>query len=189
MEDGGDIEAQLDAQKQIQILLRDFNDKKAYRLSNTPSGVVIYRRDHEVNKKQLKSDLKKASTFVSKLRSMNTEAIQQCIRDVEALNLTLYISEIVGAITDIAFKPGDIPAIVKLCVALHRRYEDFAVPLILKVQSALFLPTAEADGDKDVGKKKRVQIRLLLELLEAGVLSDDGYFIQLARVITGRDRK
>ena len=39
-----------------------------------------------------------------KIRSINVEGLQQCIRDSESLNLTLYISEIVAAIVETNYK-------------------------------------------------------------------------------------
>jgi regulator of nonsense transcripts 2 len=186
-----DAETQAQAKQQLDVLSQEKLERSALRQSNSATGVLVFRKEHEANKKQLKSDLKKASTFVNKLRTAtNTESIQQCIRDVDALNLTLYVSEIVGAITEFSFKPNDTPTIVKLCIALHRRYEEFAPSLVGKVQQSLLSPpsTDKDDVDKDAGKKKRMQIRLILELLDAGLCVDTGYFLQLLRVIAGRNK-
>jgi regulator of nonsense transcripts 2 len=120
-----EFEAQLEAQALIQELKKDKDDLLALRSSNLPSAVQITRKKHEAEKKQLKSDLKKTTAFVKKIRSINSEGLQQCIRDTETLNLTLYISEVVGAIHETAFKATDVPSMVKLCIALHRRYVPY----------------------------------------------------------------
>jgi hypothetical protein len=103
--------------------------------------------ENEANKsQQLKSDMKKATAFVKKLRAINAEGtlilasnsticelfaiwcirlgLQQCLRDADAVNLTLYISEIVGGILETSFKATDVPGIVQLCVVMHKRYVE-----------------------------------------------------------------
>lgn len=143
-----EFEAQVEALSCIEELKKEKEELISNRASNFPNVVSISRKLHEANKKQLKSDLKKTTAFVKKIRSINTEGLQQCIRDTETLNLTLYISEIVGAIVETAYKATDVPSMVKLCVDLHKRYEEFTAPLLSGLRSALFTAPAEDDqGD------------------------------------------
>ena len=120
------------------------------RLSNSAANVKKSRDEHVKNKKSLKSDLKKTTAFVKKIRNINAEGLQQCIRDTESLNLTLYISEIVTALLETAFKAMDVAMIVKLCACLHKRYEEFTDPLIAGLRSSLLAnPNADdSDGPK-----------------------------------------
>jgi regulator of nonsense transcripts 2 len=140
-----ELEAQLEALCCIEELKREKEEQIAARSMNFPNVVMTSRKQHEANKKQLKSDLKKTTAFVKKIRSINTEGLQQCIRDTETLNLTLYISEIVGAIVETAYKATDVPSMIKLCIDLHRRYDEFTEPLLNGLRSALFTAPAEDD--------------------------------------------
>ena len=143
-----EFEAQLEALSCIEELKKEKEELMINRAKNFPAVVAISRKEHEANRKQLKSDLKKTTAFVKKIRSINTEGLQQCIRDTETLNLTLYISEIVGAIVETAYKATDVPSMVKLCVELHKRYNVFTAPLLAGLRTALF--TAPAEDDQGV---------------------------------------
>ena len=72
------------------------------------------------NKKLLKSDLKKGTMFSKKIKTITPDGLQQCVKDVDTLNLTPYISEIQNAIVEVNYKITDVPTIVNLCVGLHR---------------------------------------------------------------------
>ena len=145
-----EFEAQLEALGCIKELKKEKEEFIANRAKNFPAVVAISRKEHETNKKQLKSDQKKTTAFVKKIRSINTEGLQQCIRDTETLNLTLYISEIVGAIVETAYKATDVPSMVKLCIDLHRRYDEFTGPLLNGLRTALFTAPAEDDQGGDM---------------------------------------
>ena len=182
--DDDDIETQLDALSQLEELKKEKVDVLAQRASNSVASAQVTRKAHEANKKNLKSDLKKTTAFVKKIRSINTEGLQQCIRDVETLNLTLYISEIVGAIVETAYKATDVPSMVKLCISLHKRYEEFTAPLLNGLKTSLFaIPSEE---DKDAGKRKRIQIRFMVELFQVGICVEEGFFSDLLRALVGK---
>jgi len=183
-----------EAINKLQSLHHDLQMKKQLRdeLSNN-NRLNHSRTMHNESKKSLKSDVKKSSMFVNKLRSINSEGLSQCIRDVDALNLTLYISEIVNAILEISFKPNDVPSVIKLAVALHKRYEDFSIPFIDKLKSSVLAvhgPTSNApvNDDNQGQKRKRIQIRLLIELFEAGVFLDEDFFVILLKQLLGKTK-
>lgn len=179
-----DLEAQLEALSAIEELKKEKDELIAQRLSNSVAVVQASRKAHEANKKNLKSDLKKTTAFVKKIRSINTEGLQQCIRDVETLNLTLYISEIVGAIVETAYKATDVPSMVKLCMSLHKRYDEFTMPLVTGLRTSLMaIPSEE---DKDAGKRKRIQIRFIIELFQVGICADETFFGDLLRSLVGK---
>ena len=179
-----DFEQQLNALSELEELKKEKDDVLAQRASNSVVSAQVTRKAHEANKKNLKSDLKKTTAFVKKIRSINTEGLQQCIRDVETLNLTLYISEIVGAIVETAYKATDVPSMVKLCVSLHKRYEEFTAPLLNGLKTSLFaIPSEE---DKDAGKRKRIQIRFMVELFQIGICVEEVFFSDLLRALVGK---
>jgi hypothetical protein len=101
--------------------------------------------------------------------------------------LNLYISEIVVAIAETGYKPTDVPSMVKLCVALHRRYEGFTNELIV-VTKANLLVQSGAEEDKEGGKKKRILIRFSMELFQAGVWTDVTFFLELLKLILGKSK-
>ena len=69
-----------------------------------------------------------------------------------------------------------------LCVGLHRRYEEFTPALLREIQENLMQDT----NDKDVGKKKRILLRLLIELFQVGLHTEEEIFHQLLRKLLGR---
>ena len=176
-----------EALQQIEILRKEKAEILASIDANSLPKVTVSRRDHESNKSALKSDLKKTQAFVKKIKSINVEGLQQCIRDSETLNLNLYISEIVVAIAETGYKPTDVPSMVKLCVALHRRYEGFTNELIV-VTKANLLVQSGAEEDKEGGKKKRILIRFSMELFQAGVWTDVTFFLELLKLILGKSK-
>lgn len=180
------FEEQLDALKQIEQLKNDRDEYLKLKLLNSPASVSISRKEHENNKKNLKSDLKKTTAFVKKIKTITAEGLQQCIREVEQLNLTLYVSEIVSAILETTYKPSDIPALIILCVCLHRRYEEFTQPFLLGIRT--FLISQNVDEDPKFGQKKRICIRLIIELFKEGVVINENYFVELLKSLLGKSK-
>lgn len=171
----------VDAEVELGLLRESKQTLLTERELNSPQNVLKSRGEHQLNKKSLKSDLKKTTAFVKKIKNITTEGIQQCVRDTETLNLNLYISEIVTAILEINFKATEVPMITKLSVCLHRRYEEFTDPLIMGLKSNIF--TSDGNGDP---KKKRIQIRLLIELFNVGIFLEEQFFIQIIRYLLGK---
>lgn len=182
-----ETQSQQDALKQIDLLRKERDEMLALIDTNSLKNVTISRRDHESNKSALKSDLKKTQAFVKKLKSINVEGLQQCIRDAETLNLNLYISEIVVAIAETSYKPTDVPSMVKLCIALHRRYDSFTNDLLASIRNMLLSAagSTSAEEDKEGGKKKRILIRFAMELFQAGVWVDATFFLDLLKSLLG----
>jgi regulator of nonsense transcripts 2 len=126
--------------------------------------------------------LKKSTAFVKKLRVVAPDGLLGCIRDTDAINLTLYISEIVKALLETNFKATDVAVIVRLCGCLHRRYEEFTAPLVTGIKESLLGP--DNSSDKEEIKKKRIQLRLAMDLFEVGVFTEEEFMIRLLRRIT-----
>ena len=162
-----------------------------FRQSNSLAVVTARRQQHEANKKSLKSDLKKTTTFVKKIRTVNAEGLLQCVKDVETLNLSLYIDEIINALAETAYKATDVPNVVRLCISLHVRYDNFTKPLNQAIKAQLLAaPVGETDeGAKEAGIKRRIQIRLICELFQAGFFNDEVFFGELLYALSGRSPK
>ena len=185
-EDGGSPEA-----SELELFQQEVVEAAAFRQSNSLAAVTVKRQQHEANKKNLKSDLKKTTTFVKKIRTINAEGLLQCIKDVETLNLSLYIDEIINAIAETAYKATDVPNIVKLCTSLHVRYDSFTKPLNQAIKAQL-LAASVGDGEeggREAGVKRRIQIRLICELFQAGFFNDEAFFMELFGVLSGRSQK
>lgn len=178
MED--DFEKIIEAQAQLESLKKESDALLALRKCNSLKQVQIARREQD----KLKSDLKKATTFVKKIRVITSEGLQQCARDVETLNLTLYVSEIVAALIECNFKATDVSVVVDICCKLHQRYDDFTSPLISGLKESLLDGAEEEDS-----KKKRMQLRLIIELFQVGLFVESDFFCQLLQHLVGRNSK
>ena len=172
------FEEQLDALSTLDALKKEVDCLKEAREANSPRNAQISRN----NRGKLKSDMKKSTSFVKKIRALTPESLQQCIRDAETLNLALYVSEIVAALLECKFKFNDIPGVVKLCGVMHLRYDDFTEPLLSGLKESLLQVNNE-------GKKKRLQIRWLIELFQVGIFTEENFFRQLIRFIVGKQTK
>lgn len=180
-----DFAAQIEAQSFLDTLQREVELLSQQRQVNAPKNVIALRQSFQ-NNKNVKSDLKKSNAFVKKLRAITSEGLTQCIRETETLNLTQFISEIVQAILATTFKAADVPLVVKLCVCLHQRYEEFSEPLLAGIKSSLL--TLSTDEDSDGLKRKRVNIRLIVELFQAGIFIEEEFFCMLMRFLLGRGK-
>ena len=192
----GDLDAefgaQIEALAQLDDLAKEASELLAIKKSNSIPDVLTQRKSHESNKSNLKSDLKKTTAFVKKIKSINFEGLQQCIRDTETLNLTLYTSEIVAAIIETNYKATDIPGIIKLCICLHRRYEEFTNGLISGLKTMLLNTggSISSEEGKELGKKKRIAIRLAIELYQNGIWPEISieFFMELLRSLLGKSK-
>ncbi|KAG5175188.1 armadillo-type protein [Tribonema minus] len=165
---------------------RKDEERRALRARNTPGAVAASRASHNANKSKLKSDLKKTSTFTSKVRTL-TEAQRATItKDIETLNLSHYVSEIVDAVAEAKLKTSDVSVAVHLCCMMHQRYAGFTEDLIPK----LLAPFREdpAEDDKDALRKRRSNLRLLTELHLCGVFDGSQWLLNVLRRLAGERR-
>lgn len=156
-------------------------------------GLPALRKDFQVRKKSLKSDLKKCTAFVKKVRgnlvwddptspscpNPTSAPVAAMRRDVAALNLTRYVEEIASAIQEVLASPktklGDMPGIAVVCAALHERYEEFVPSLLSGMLPVLKStpPSGEGKANKDSAgspKHRRVCLRLVTEFALLGLL-------------------
>ncbi|POM68736.1 Regulator of nonsense transcripts 2, partial [Phytophthora palmivora] len=164
--DDEDDEAQ--ALAQLQDLQRQSETRACLRSANCLSNVSLVRA--QLSSVKLKSDIKRSSAFVKKLRVLSEANAESLLRDAAELNLTRYVSECVAALADAPLKAADLAAAVKVASLLHQRYEDFA-PGIQRALVGSF-EASYASDDKSKMLKRRLLLRLLCELYLAGVLDD-----------------
>eukprot|EP00879_Flechtneria_rotunda_P030238 GHRR01032845.1.p1 GENE.GHRR01032845.1~~GHRR01032845.1.p1 ORF type:complete len:618 (+),score=302.18 GHRR01032845.1:303-2156(+) len=131
------------------------------------------QRPGEAELSRLDSSIKKNGAFIKKLKQLGEDNRQQLLAEAAKLNLSKYVSEAVSALADAPFKTADIPAAVGMAAALHARYPDFAASLAPALAKAA-AGTSKAAGDDDrlAARRQRAALRLLPELLAAGIVTD-----------------
>jgi len=174
---------ELSITNKISILQTTIIDPTLIHISNrqllTKEHLIQLRKDFQSSKKNLKTDLKKCTAFCKKIKSTpNWEhsTITSMIKDVETLNLTRYIEEIANAFMECKIKIADVMGVVEVCIALHKRYEEFMQLLLPAIQSAFIKKssssTSSSTNTGEDMKQRRIYLRLLLELYVNGVLSE-----------------
>eukprot|EP00804_Cyclotella_cryptica_P010576 CCRYP_021015-RD/>CCRYP_021015-RD protein AED:0.06 eAED:0.06 QI:166/1/1/1/0.87/0.88/9/1431/1142 len=139
------------------------------------SPLMAERLKFEQTKKSLKSDLKKCTAFVKKIKSGSyptpTE-LDSANNPIKTLNLTRYVEEVAAAIAEPnqKIKPTDIPSMVMLCVEMHRRYEGFAPALVPSLMSSV--TGHGSSGEEENTLPKRLCLRLLTEFVLHGIITD-----------------
>lgn len=161
-------DAQAQALLQFHELQRQSEVRSTLRSSNSPATVASVRAQLATLK--LKSDIKRSSAFVKKLRVLSEANADSLLRDAAELNLTRYVSECVAALADAPLKLVDLAAAVKVASLLHQRYEEFAPGMVRALVSSF--DGSYASDDKSKMFKRRFILRLLCELYLAGVFDD-----------------
>ncbi|KAH8356492.1 hypothetical protein KR200_007694 [Drosophila serrata] len=157
--------------------LRDkIESKRQLRLEN--SNFELPGEEHFA---RLDSNLKKNTAFVKKLKVFTATQLDGLLRELAALNLSKYISEICAALAEAKLKMTDVPAVVILASRLHRTYADFDMQFLEAWQKALNI---KASGEK-IGNpsKLRVDLRLFAELVSSGVIQMKPGLAQLGVVL------
>jgi regulator of nonsense transcripts 2 len=153
---------------------------KKHRTELAAERLVLIRKNFEASKKTLKSDLKKCTAFVKKVKTGTAWSMKPADmeRDVASLNLTRYVEEVAGALVDAKLKVTDLPTVVALCHAMHCRYADFLPSLLPALWSGIHGNTTDA-------KLRRVHLRLLTEFLLHGIVFDTKPLLKLMTDVTG----
>ncbi|KAG3097547.1 Regulator of nonsense transcripts [Phytophthora idaei] len=166
--DDEDDDAQAQALSQLRDLQRQSEARSALRSANSAANVAVVREQLATLK--LKSDIKRSSAFVKKLRVLSEVNADSLLRDAAELNLTRYVSECVAALADAPLKAADLAAAVKVASLLHQRFEDFAPGMVRALIGGF--EASYASEDKSKMLKRRLILRLLCELYLAGVFED-----------------
>ncbi|EDX17379.1 regulator of nonsense transcripts 2 [Drosophila simulans] len=129
---------------------------------------------------KLDSSLKKNTAFVKKLKLFTATQLDGLLREISALNLSKYISEICAALVEAKLKMTDVSAVVTLASRLHCTYADFDVHFLEAWQKALNIKATEKIGNPS---KLRVDLRLFAELISSGVIQMKPGLAQLGVVL------
>ncbi|ETI54982.1 hypothetical protein L914_02191 [Phytophthora nicotianae] len=182
--DDEDDDAQAQALSQLHELQRQSEARSALRSANSAANVADVRAKLATLK--LKSDIKRSSAFVKKLRVLSEANADSLLRDAAELNLTRYVSECVAALADAPLKAADLPAAVKVASLLHQRYEDFAPGMVRALVSSF--EASYASEDKSKMLKRRLILRLLCELYLAGVFDDVQVIAHIIQRVAKREQ-
>ncbi|XP_065640842.1 regulator of nonsense transcripts 2 isoform X1 [Hydra vulgaris] len=130
-------------------------------------------RPDELFLKKLDSSMKKNTTFIKKLRSINEQQKNALVNEFNGLNLSKFIQEAVTAMVEAKLKVSDVNAAAYMCSLFHQRYADFTV---LFKQNFLKVFDCIGEGCKDEEKAAVVaKLRPALRLL--GELVLDGFYL------------
>ncbi|XP_017055952.1 regulator of nonsense transcripts 2 [Drosophila ficusphila] len=129
---------------------------------------------------KLDSNLKKNTAFVKKLKLFTATQLESILRELSALNLSKYISEICAALAEAKLKMTDVPAVVTLASRLHCTYADFDAHFLEAWQKALNIKASEKIANPS---KLRVDLRLFAELVSSGVIQMKPGLAQLGVVL------
>lgn len=154
-------------------------------------------RKETSNNKSLKTDLKKCTGFVNKVRLLTETNKPSLCKDIKSLKLRRYVEEIAPAMVDAKMKSSEVHVAVAVISMLHQRYEEFTEALIPGLVS-LLLPSrddkirvymkgpSEEMLDPAVLKKQRVTIRLLVELYLSGVMEEPDQLLHIVEAICSK---
>lgn len=172
-----------EAHEMLITILDAAEQRATNRIVLQPEGLENMRKEFESNKKKLKTDLKKCTAFVKKIKSGGLWSMKSSDtqNDLNNLNLSRYVEEVAQAITDSNIKVGDVPSVITLCVSMHQRYSEFLPNLIPAMWTVVHTPTP------DTMKVRRLYVRLLTEFLMNGLIptKDIKQFVKLVSEWTG----
>eukprot|EP00960_Hanusia_phi_P056517 763303-Hanusia_phi.AAC.2 len=147
----------------------------------------------DVNLKLLDASIKKNEAIIKKLKMVTLENKDGIVSGIKQINMSKFISECVDAVSDSKMKSSDVPAMVQVVSVLHQRYADFTKQLIPKL-SSIFLPvrkdsaTADTESErKERLTKRRTMLRLLTELLVAGVYTDGSILVSALKDLIAQE--
>ena len=123
--------------------------------------------------------LLQTSTFTSKVRMLSEAHRSTILKDVETLNLTHYVSEIVDALSEAKLKTADVPTAVQFICMMHQRYAGFTEDLIPKLAAPF--REEHSEDDKEALRKRRTNLRLLTDLHLVGVFDGSQMLLNILR--------
>lgn len=118
---------------------------------------------------KLDSSLKKNTAFVKKMKQFTANQLDSLLKDMAALNLTKYISEVSAALGEAKLKLTDVSAAVVFCSNLHQLYGDFSGTFLENWQKSLNIKPSEKVAN---ASKLRVDLKFFAELVSAGIFNN-----------------
>eukprot|EP00520_Triparma_pacifica_P015502 CAMPEP_0118632088 /NCGR_PEP_ID=MMETSP0785-20121206/252_1 /TAXON_ID=91992 /ORGANISM="Bolidomonas pacifica, Strain CCMP 1866" /LENGTH=348 /DNA_ID=CAMNT_0006522823 /DNA_START=160 /DNA_END=1202 /DNA_ORIENTATION=- len=155
--------------------------------SNNKSGSLIELRKSFKSDKSVKSDLKRSTAFVKRLKASDKD-LSSMVRDSRTLNLLRYTEEIVSGVVECRCKPNEIEQMGELVEALESCYEGFAksvvdkCKLILKGKDVLI---TSAPTPKEQARLRRLNIRLVVEMMSRGLVDESKFLIKHVNKLCG----
>ncbi|XP_047081890.1 regulator of nonsense transcripts UPF2 [Lolium rigidum] len=173
---------QEDEEARIEEYKRLIDQKTALRRSNqNPERPdVNYLRT-------LDSSIKRNTTVIKKLKTINDEQKDVLMDELKSVNLSKFVSEAVSYICEAKLRSADIQAAVQVCSLLHQRYKDFSPCLIQGLLKVFFPGKSGEDLDPDKNSramKKRSTMKLLVELYFVGIVEDASIFVNIMKDLT-----
>ncbi|KAF8768867.1 hypothetical protein HU200_007431 [Digitaria exilis] len=138
----------------------------------------------------LDSSIKRNTTVIKKLKTINDEQKDGLMDELKSVNLSKFVSEAVSYICEAKLRSADIQAAVQVCSLLHQRYKDFS-PCLIQGLLKVFFPGKSGD-DLDADKnsramKKRSTLKLLIELYFVGIVEDASIFVNIIKDLTSAE--
>ncbi|TKW40460.1 hypothetical protein SEVIR_1G247700v4 [Setaria viridis] len=138
----------------------------------------------------LDSSIKRNTTVIKKLKTINDEQKDGLMDELKSVNLSKFVSEAVSYICEAKLRSADIQAAVQVCSLLHQRYKDFS-PCLIQGLLKIFFPGKSGD-DLDADKnsramKKRSTLKLLIELYFVGIVEDASIFVNIIKDLTSAE--
>eukprot|EP01129_Flabellula_baltica_P014047 TRINITY_DN6651_c0_g1_i2.p1 TRINITY_DN6651_c0_g1~~TRINITY_DN6651_c0_g1_i2.p1 ORF type:complete len:981 (+),score=204.87 TRINITY_DN6651_c0_g1_i2:24-2945(+) len=116
--------------------------------------------------KKLDSNLKKNSAFTKRIATLNPENEASLLKDLNTLNLTKFIEEVVKGIINAPLRNSHIGSAVRICCQLNLIYRDFLEILLSDLINTLEDPEAPF-------QRKVILLRLLSELHVHGLWEEE----------------
>jgi hypothetical protein len=181
----------LDVHARVTDAQQAFAAKQEQRAANLNAATTRL----DVNLKALDASIKKNEAQIKKMKMMSADKEKEVLKGIKEINMSKFISECVDALLEAKVKSTDVPAMVNVVSAMHQRYAD-AVKMLIPKLAAVFTKmsmdaqTAESENDrKDRLARRRSTLRLLAELLVAGVYTDGSILITALRDLIEQESK
>jgi regulator of nonsense transcripts 2 len=173
----------LEAMDYLKSVAETTESRVANRNAMSTEYIVASRKEFESSKKSLKSDLKKCTAFVKKIKtggawSMTPDAL---VKDASSLNLSRYVEEVVAAVLEGKLKLTDLSVVLVLCKTMNLRYPTFLPALMAGLWSVVHSKPTDAENSK----LRRVYVRILTELLLNGLSTETKPFMKLIAEASG----
>ena len=181
----------LDVHARVTDAQQAFTAKQEQRAANLNAATTRL----DINLKALDASIKRNEAQIKKMKMMSADKEKEVLKGIKEINMSKFISECVDALLEAKVKSTDVPAMVNVVSAMHQRYADAVKMLIPKLASvftklSMDAQTAESENDrKDRLARRRSTLRLLAELLVAGVYTDGSILITALRDLIEQESK
>lgn len=141
--------------------------------------------------RELKSDLKKGTSFAKKLRAYGSEHESTIMTELKTYNLKMFVKETAQGVGAALFeapkvmKTVDVVSLTLVCSALHQRYEEFLPEALQSIKKGFEMAPLLCEMEKkfdptvphaDVSRLRMV-IRFLCEWWLVGLLPDAKFLV------------